>query len=152
MRDKELYSKILGVETPWHVAHVELSITEGKVEIFLEHDGKKPSKCSVCDKPSPGYDRRQKKWRHLDTCQFQTILIADVPRTQCSDHGVKTIQVPWAEPNSGFTALFEALVEPSRYATKTSTAANVQYFLIPQQPVVAYSGSPFNEQYRTKTI
>ncbi len=110
MRDKELYSKILGVETPWHVAHVELSITEGKVEIFLEHDGKKPSKCSVCDKPSPGYDRRQKKWRHLDTCQFQTILIADVPRTQCSDHGVKTIQVPWAEPNSGFTALFEALV------------------------------------------
>ncbi len=42
MRDKELYSKILGVETPWHVAHVELSITEGKVEIFLEHDGKKP--------------------------------------------------------------------------------------------------------------
>ena len=96
MRDKELYSKILGVETPWHVAHVELSITEGKVEVFLKHDGKKPSKCSVCDKPSPGYDRRQKKWRHLNTCQFQTILIADVPRTQCSEHGVKTIQVPWA--------------------------------------------------------
>ena len=41
MRDKELYSKILGVKTPWHVAHVELSISEGKVEIFLEHDGKK---------------------------------------------------------------------------------------------------------------
>ncbi len=46
----------------------------------------------------------------------------------------------------------ELIVEPSRYATKTSTVPNIQYFLIPQQPVVAYSGSPFNEQYRTKTI
>ena len=46
MRDKELYSKILRVETPWHVAHVELSITKGSVEVFLEHDGKKP-----CDTP-----------------------------------------------------------------------------------------------------
>ena len=46
----------------------------------------------------------------------------------------------------------DGLVEPSRYAAKTSTVQNVQYFLIPQQPVVAYSGSRFNEQYRTKTI
>ena len=36
------------------------------------------------------------------------LLMFHVPNVP--EHGVKTIQVPWAEPNSGFTALFEALV------------------------------------------
>ena len=38
------------------------------------------------------------------------MLVADVPRVECTEHGVVTITVPWAEPGSGFTALFEALV------------------------------------------
>ena len=46
----------------------------------------------------------------MDTCQFRTILVADVPRVRCAVHGTKQILVPWAEPGSGFTALFEALV------------------------------------------
>lgn len=57
-----------------------------------------------------GYDRRPREWRHLDTCQSKTILVADVPRVECPEHGVVTVKVPWAEPGSGFTALFEALV------------------------------------------
>ena len=36
--------------------------------------------------------------------------MADVPRVRCEEHGVVTMSVPWAEPGSGFTALFEALV------------------------------------------
>lgn len=36
--------------------------------------------------------------------------MADVPRVKCKEHGVVTVSVPWAEPGSGFTALFEALV------------------------------------------
>jgi len=37
-------------------------------------------------------------------------MVADVPRVKCEEHGVVTVSVPWAEPGSGFTALFEALV------------------------------------------
>jgi transposase len=36
--------------------------------------------------------------------------VADVPRIKCPEHGVVTVDVPWSEPGSGFTALFEALV------------------------------------------
>uniref|UniRef100_UPI003AF78BA1 hypothetical protein n=1 Tax=Thiolapillus sp. TaxID=2017437 RepID=UPI003AF78BA1 len=36
--------------------------------------------------------------------------VADVPRVKCKEHGVVTVSVPWAEPGSGFTAMFEALV------------------------------------------
>jgi transposase len=59
---------------------------------------------------APGYDHRPRRWRHLDTCQYRTILIAEVPRVECPDHGVHQIRVPWGEPGSRFTALFEALI------------------------------------------
>ena len=36
--------------------------------------------------------------------------MAEVPRIKCPEHGVVTVGVPWYEPGSGFTALFEALV------------------------------------------
>jgi hypothetical protein len=43
--------------------------------------------------------------------QNRTILVADVPRAQCDEHGVVQIAVPWSDPKSRFTALFEALRE-----------------------------------------
>jgi transposase len=49
-------------------------------------------------------------WRHLDTCQFETHLHAEIPRVQCPTHGVKQVRVPWAEPRSRFTLLMERLV------------------------------------------
>ena len=36
--------------------------------------------------------------------------MAEVLRVKCEAHGVVTASMPWAEPGSGFTALFEALV------------------------------------------
>ncbi|MCU7881626.1 MAG: ISL3 family transposase, partial [Candidatus Thiodiazotropha sp. (ex Lucinoma aequizonata)] len=29
---------------------------------------------------------------------------------ECKEHGVVTVSVPWAEPGTAFTAMFEALV------------------------------------------
>ena len=110
MRDKQLYSQILGIKSPWLVTDVKLSQEEQEVHVFIEHNGKKDCRCNVCDKPCPGYDHIVQKWRHLDTCQFKTILIAAVGRTQCADHKVLAIDVPWADPDSRYTALFEALV------------------------------------------
>ncbi|NKC13266.1 MAG: hypothetical protein GKR94_14045 [Gammaproteobacteria bacterium] len=85
MRDKKLYSQILGIETPWFVSDVELSLQAQQVKVFIEHTGKKGCQCRVCAKPCPGYDHIIQKWRHWDTCQFQTILVARVPRVQCPE-------------------------------------------------------------------
>jgi len=56
------------------------------------------------------FDTRTRRWRHLDTCQYRTILVAEVPRVECPEHGVHQVPVPWSESNSRFTALFEAQV------------------------------------------
>ena len=108
MRDRDLYAKMLGIEPPWKVVDVELNVSQGEVVVRLEHRGK--LRCAECGAVVPGYDTRGRRWRHLDTMQFQTILVAEVPRTKCDSHGVLQMRVPWSEPGSGFTALFEALV------------------------------------------
>ena len=110
MRDKDLYAQILGIKSPWQVTDVELNVSKGEVTVQVEQEAGANSCCPSCGKESPGYDSRRRRWRHLDTCQYKTILVADVPRVKCKEHGVVTVSVPWAEPGSGFTAMFEALV------------------------------------------
>jgi transposase len=110
MRDHELYAAILGVQLPWQVTNVTLDPQAEEVRVVIEAAQGTRFPCPQCKQPCPGYDARRRSFRHLDTCQFKTILEADVPRIQCSEHGVLQIDVPWAEPNSGFTALMEALI------------------------------------------
>ncbi len=110
MRDKDLYAQILGIKSPWQVNRVDLSATAGEVSVFVEQEAGTRLCCPTCGRVSPGYDSRTRRWRHLDTCQYKTILVADVPRVKCQEHGVITVAVPWAEPGSGFTSLFEALI------------------------------------------
>lgn len=110
MRDKQLYQQILGIESPWRVTAVDVAVGEGEVRVWVEAKSGTRHDCPQCGKRCAGYDRRTRRWRHLDTCQLKTILVAEVPRVTCPEHGVVMVQVPWAEPGSGFTALFEALV------------------------------------------
>lgn len=121
MRDKDLYAQILGIKNPWQVTGVELGLSEGEVTVHIEQEKGTNQCCPTCGMVSPGYDTRTRKWRHLDTCQYKTILVADVPRVRCKQHGVVTVSVPWAEPGSGFTAMFEALVID--WLKEASTAA-----------------------------
>ncbi len=110
MRDHELYAAILGVQLPWQVTSVALDPKAEEVRVVIEAVQGTRFPCPQCQSRCPGYDTRRRAFRHLDTCQFKTILEADIPRIQCSEHGVLQIDVPWAEPNSGFTALMEALI------------------------------------------
>jgi transposase len=110
MQDRDLYALILGLVTPWEVRDVKLDLKGGEVRVMVAAKLGATFSCPECGKPCPGYDTRQRSWRHLDTCQFKTILVADVARVNCDEHGVKQVHVPWAEPGSGFTALMEAVV------------------------------------------
>lgn len=110
MRDLQLYERILGLPEPWRVEGVHLREDAG--EIVIEVGLGRPLRlaCPECGEPMAGYDHRRRRWRHLDTCQYKTIIEARVPRGQCPAHGVRQIRVPWAEGRSHFTALLECLV------------------------------------------
>lgn len=109
MQDKELYEKLLGLKAPWYVSAVDLRMDESKVTVRLEHEPLARFPCPECGQESPTHDHRRRQWRHLDTCGITTMIEADIPRVDCQVHGVRQAKVPWAEPGSGFTAMFEAL-------------------------------------------
>jgi transposase len=123
MRDRELYAKILGLPEPWIVVDVELDLNGQSVVVRLGRRDGASLACPECGLACPGYDTQPRRWRHLDTCQFQTVLEADVPRCSCPAHGVKQVRVPWAEPGSRFTALFERLaIDWMQEAGRSATA------------------------------
>jgi transposase len=111
MQDRALYARLLGIERPWRVTEVELRLDEEQavvVSVALERGA--ALQCPKCRDECARYDSRERRWRHLDTMQYRTLLVAEVPRVQCDEHGVAQVAVPWSEPWSRFTALFEALV------------------------------------------
>jgi transposase len=104
------YGLLLGLTSPWIVLKVELDLLAKRVVIGVEY----PSGCQVpCPEAGCGRNcrvkdhREERVWRHLDTMQFETLVKSRVPRSDCPEHGAKTIQVPWAGPRSPFTLLFE---------------------------------------------
>jgi len=124
MRDKELYQTILGLNSPWTVREVRLNQEEQEIEVFVEHPRGTKFCCPECQTELPCHDHaEERRWRHLDSCQFKTIVIAAPPRVNCPEHGVKTAAVPWAEKHSRFTMLFERFAIDMLLATQTVKGA-----------------------------
>lgn len=118
------YRQLLGLGEPWQVSSVNLDPSEARVEIRVEWPAQEALSCPECGERCPRYDyREERRWRHLDTMQFRTEIVCSVPRCQCKKHGVQTIRVPWAEPGSRFTMLFERLAIDVLLACQTRSNA-----------------------------
>jgi transposase len=121
MNDTDLYRQILGIELPWYVSRVELDLASESVRVYLEYRLMTEWTCPSCGTGASVHDHRDaRSWRHLDSCQLKTFLVASLPRVKCPKHGVLTVRVPWTEPESRFTQLFE------RFAIDVLRATGVQ--------------------------
>jgi len=110
MEDTDLYRHLLGISAPWEVSRVELSVKGERVDVWATHTKGTRFACPKCDVVLPVYDHTEERsWRHLDSCHFATYLHAKTPRVQCATDGVHQVALPWAEPMSRFTVLFERL-------------------------------------------
>ena len=94
------YARLLGLDDTWRIEAVDLQIEDRRVEIRLSHVGAgviRPEcgvACGLADHADKG------RWRHLDTMQFVTELVARLPRSRCAGqrhrfnsirkHGLKT--------------------------------------------------------------
>lgn len=124
MQDKELYQHILGLDSPWSVSEVELDIDSEEIRVHVSHPRGTKFACPECERELPCYDHAEgRRWRHLDSCQYKTILVGRAPRVNCPEHGVKNVVLPWAEKSSRFTILFERLAIDILLATQTVTGA-----------------------------
>lgn len=98
MKDTALYEQLLGRKSPWSVKRVDLSQAEQRVtvEVVLKAG-------QVWAGPTNERARAhihcwgEREWRHLDTCQFETVIKARVPQLKYSDGTVEELAMPWAE-------------------------------------------------------
>src|SRR5450759_2279182 len=58
MEDRELYRRILSIETPWRVASVDLQVTPKEVHIYLAHEDLPTGPFPECAAPSQLYDHQ----------------------------------------------------------------------------------------------
>lgn len=111
MKDTQLYEQLLGLSKPWSVSRVELELERNRITVHVQCD-----RGVVWGDPETGCDRAhvhgwvQREWRHLDTCQFETRIVAEVPRLKYKSGRVEDAAVPWAERYSRITLMMEAFV------------------------------------------
>ena len=120
MRDVELVRRLLGLKAPWIVRKIELSEDGRRVNVRLGHRRGYIWPCPECGDLYRLYGHTpERSWRHLDTWQCLTYLLARVPRIRCTEHGVKCVELPWAETGARYTHQFEC------YAIDVLTESNV---------------------------
>ena len=112
MDAKDLFTLALQLSPEWKVT--DCLLDQENRRLTLKLDFSPGSKF-----PAPGashqllcavHDTVEKRWRHLDFFQYETELVARVPRVKTPEGKVVQVEVPWARPGSGFTLLFEAWV------------------------------------------
>lgn len=96
MQSTEFYQQILGISSPWKIVKVELDMEAKRVVIRTEVDRKTKWYHPDTQLPASLHKWTERTWRHLDTCQFETLIIADVPSVKHKDGSIEEIAVPWA--------------------------------------------------------
>jgi len=122
MRDIEFYEGLLGLRTPWEVETVKLDTVKKSVEVKV---GYKEGTlwASEAGERLPTYDHVERRWRHLDTCGFETLIVCRGPRVQTPEGKVETVPVPWAGARSRFTLLYERFAIEVLLACRSVSAA-----------------------------
>lgn len=111
MKDTALYEQLLGLSAPWYVKEVRLELESCRVSVVIGCKDK-----TVWGDPKGSGTRAhihswsKRTWRHLDTCQFETIIEAEVPRVKFADGKTAEVAVPWAQRYSRVTKLMEGFV------------------------------------------
>jgi hypothetical protein len=102
MRDTQLYSQILGIAKPCKVTGVQVSLADDEVEVTVAH-GRGQWVCRQCNTPCPGYGKRVRCWRHLDTCQLKTVGCAanTTPSSPRANATIRPAPVPSTDSVAG---------------------------------------------------
>jgi transposase len=97
VKDIDFYQRILGLEAPWKVMKVDLDMDAKRVVIRVEVEP--GTKWGNAETKAAAHVHKwaERTWRHLDTCQFETMIVAQVPSVKHADGSVEEVAVPWAD-------------------------------------------------------
>jgi len=136
VRSTTVWPALLGVEKTV-VERVEFDEDEEMLVAHVRPRRRSRSRCGICRRPCPGYDRGEgrRRWRALDLGLFRAFVEADAPRVSCPEHGVVVAHVPWARHDARHTLPFDDTV--AWLATRTSKSTLEQLLRIAWRTVGA---------------
>lgn len=121
-----LFTAALGLVPPWQASDIQFDAQKRRLDIRVDFKPGSSFGCPECAQLCKVHDTAEHEWRHLNFFEHQCFLKARQPRVSCKTHGVKTVQVPWARPGSGFTLLLEAfIVEMARNGMPAAALARI---------------------------
>lgn len=106
MTPEVLFTAALQLEAGWKVTECRFEGEPRRLLLKLDFEQGKRFGCPQCGKLCPTHDTSTKRWRHLNFFQYECLLEARVPRSNCPEHGVLSVAVPWAREGQRFYASF----------------------------------------------
>ncbi len=109
MHAHSLFEDLLGLKPPYHIAHINQEHDEKGVcvvHVYIElEEGYRPIDAN--GQAATIHDYQERTWKHLNLFQYPCYLHCRVPKFAYRNGHVKTLEVPWARPQSSFTLHFE---------------------------------------------
>lgn len=106
MRATSAFKRVLGLAS---TRVVGVRVDDGTVVVSVKPQRRRRM-CPCGTMTWSVYDRRVRRWRHLDSCGARVVLESEICRIDCRSCGrVRTEQVPWARPRARHTIPFENL-------------------------------------------
>jgi hypothetical protein len=75
VKSTDFYRQILGISFPWKIVNVELDMEAKRVVITAEVDRTTKWGHPETKRAASLHKWAERTWRHLDTCQFETVII-----------------------------------------------------------------------------
>ncbi len=110
MKSPDFYRQILGISSPWKIVSVDLDMTAKRVVVRAEVDRSTRWAHPETKLAASLHKWTERTWRHLDTCQFETLITANVPSVKHQDGSIEEIAVPWADRYQRITKLLAQAV------------------------------------------
>jgi transposase len=106
VRVSTAFNRLLQIPGAWVT---DVLIGERDVEVTLRPRARLLT-CPCGMLASAVYDRRRRRWRHLDLGIHRLWLVYAMRRLECPECGVRTEELPWARPGARHTRDFEDMV------------------------------------------
>jgi transposase len=106
VRVSTVFNRLLQIPGAWVT---DVVIGPGDVEVTVRPKAHR-LRCPCGMLASAVYDRRRRRWRHLDLARHRLWLVYEIRRLECPDCGVRTEELPWARPDARHTHDFEDVV------------------------------------------
>jgi transposase len=120
------YGQSIGLNAPWKEKKVSIDGDNKQVIIEVEC----PRGTAWVDpqtlERAEIKDWQLRTWRHFDTCEYETIITAEVPRVKLKNGRTMVVRVPWAESGGRFTMQFESYLIELLLACQAITRAQPQ--------------------------